>query len=463
MLKRLAVTMCVTLAMTGCSGADEVESADTGPIRIAVDSDVGSDDIMALLYLLQRPDVRVSAVTVSGTGLAHCDAGVRNVLALLDVAGAPATPVACGRATPGPVLGEPWMGAFPPEWRSGTDDMYGIELPASTRRPDQDQAVDVLRRAIEDGSTTVLALGPLTNLADAIRAEPSLVEDVERLVVMGGAVHVPGNVPDVSGAEFNLWADPAAADEVLRSGVPITLVPLDASNHVPVTTFFADALSERRGTPEADVVWRLFEAQPYLTSGMNFFWDPLAAAVAAGGIDVPIEATRLEVLIGAGPETGSLVVTDDGTVIDVVTGADAEAFSRDYLETITGEAVDAPIMPAPDISVELTMEGCAIHTPPAVAPGELVVGGTSTSGAAGDVALVAFGPGGSYERTLRWLDRVGSPTGGGIPAWIVPVSGMLLPAGADALAAWKVERGDHAIACLADGSVLALEPLTAAA
>jgi len=120
--------LLLALTTVSCDTADPEPPSSPGTTPIVVDTDMGSDDVMALLYLLERRDVRIAAVTVAGDGLAHCDAGVRNARAVLALAGSPGTPVACGR--PSPLAGH---NTFPEEWRTYSDDLsriLGLPAPA---------------------------------------------------------------------------------------------------------------------------------------------------------------------------------------------------------------------------------------------------------------------------------------------------------------------------------------------
>ena len=100
-------------------------------MRVVVDTDMGTDDVMALLFLLRRPDVSVTAVTIDGDGLTHRDAGVRNARALLAMAGASEVPVAGGRTSP--LAGD---NAFPEEWRTYADDLTAVpDLPEPSGAP----------------------------------------------------------------------------------------------------------------------------------------------------------------------------------------------------------------------------------------------------------------------------------------------------------------------------------------
>jgi len=172
---RRPATAVIALALLAGACVTDPGSATGSPAttdanlrHVVVDTDLAFDDIMALLYLLQRDDVAIDAVTITGTGEAHCDPGVRNALALLALGGAPDTPVACGRETP--LQG---TNAFPDEWRAAVDDLSMVDLPAVERGADPRGAVRLLLDTL-NGDTTLITLGPLTNVAEALREDPEL-------------------------------------------------------------------------------------------------------------------------------------------------------------------------------------------------------------------------------------------------------------------------------------------------
>ena len=285
-MKRLAVLAAATLAAVaagcGSSGSDS-----SGRVPLVVDTDLGSDDAIALLYLAQSPRIDLRAVTVSGTGLVHCPAGARNAAQLLTLAGRPDVPVACGRGFP--LAG---FHAVPEEWRRAADGLFGLTLPpAQVQR--SGTAVSLLRR--EAPGSTVLELAPMTDLAEALRAEPSLARRIPRVVAMAGAVDVPGNAPGAPAAETNAWIDPVAMRTVLRSGVALGLVPLDATNQAPVTPYVGDALRRYHyATPAATAVWELVNGTR-MADGGSYFWDPLAAVLAVDPTVATATARRIDV------------------------------------------------------------------------------------------------------------------------------------------------------------------------
>jgi pyrimidine-specific ribonucleoside hydrolase len=306
---------------------------------VIIDTDMAVDDWMAILYLLQRTDVDVLAVTVAGTGEAHCDPGVRNALNLLMLAGNPDIPVACGRETP--LQGE---NTFPLEWRDMVDAMNGLQLPENPNTADTGNAVDLLRQTLQAAERPVrlVALGPLTNIAELLDAEPDLVGQIEMLVVMGGAVDVPGNLQggmrtDNAAAEWNIYVDPQAAALVIASGVPITLIPLDATNHAPLTLDFFTAVSGDRATPEAEFLYQILYKQiGFVGSGYWFFWDPLAAVAATDERVVTIEDRTLSVITADGDELGRTLSDENGYPVRVAVDADVSLLEQLLLDVLNG-------------------------------------------------------------------------------------------------------------------------------
>ncbi|HNS51920.1 MAG TPA: nucleoside hydrolase [Anaerolineae bacterium] len=308
---------------------------------VIVDTDMAPDDWMAILYLLQQPGVDVKAIAVAGTGEAHCVPGVQNALDLAALAGRGAIPVACGRETP--LQGDH---AFPSDWREAVDGMLGLALPRSPEAPYEGSAAELLAGVVEQSPEKVhiLTLGPLTNVAEALEAHPELVDNLSGITIMGGAVNVPGNVrasADVGNdlAEWNVYVDPHALAVVLGSGAPVTLVPLDATGDVPVTSGFYKRLKRDRGTPAAEFVYRvLTQQEAKIRAGGYSFWDPFAAAVAVDGSLATFAEVRLSVIEEEGPESGRTAAGDAGQPVRVAVGADAAGFETLFLDGLNGRS-----------------------------------------------------------------------------------------------------------------------------
>jgi pyrimidine-specific ribonucleoside hydrolase len=310
----------------------------SGSIPVIVDTDMAMDDIAALLYLLRHPAIDLKAITVNGVAFAHCDAGVRNSLGLLEMAGAPEIPVSCGQEQPFPG-GRP----APDDWRKSADNLYGARVMTRGRAADDRTAGDLLADTIRaaPGEIVIVAIGPLTNLAAAFQADPSLVGQIREIVIMGGALDAPGNVADGDNAnevaEWNFFADPVAADIVLASGAPITLVPLDATNDVPFSPGFYQRLWANHLTRPAVFIYNLLYLNPWWLDGGMYWWDTLAAAAATDPALVTVEAMALDVVTDEGPEMGRAIESAGGSPVRVAVAADRQRFEALFLAVLNHE------------------------------------------------------------------------------------------------------------------------------
>jgi len=247
--------------------------------RLVVDTDPGVDDALALMLAFASPHVRVEAVTVVA-GNVGLERTVANACTILDVLGADprATPVfrGCDRAL---------LGSRVAATSHGVDGLGDCHFPPSPRRVEAEHASLALVRLANEspGELTLVALGPLTNLAVAISLDPDLPQKYWRLVVMGGAVRATGNMPNPS-TEFNASSDPEAAAIVLGRWPGIALVPWETAMGSVVEM---DRLRQLWSTPgaRADFARRITAQKPALVlehfgvSGM-FAPDPVAMAVA---------------------------------------------------------------------------------------------------------------------------------------------------------------------------------------
>ncbi|WP_223809337.1 nucleoside hydrolase [Nocardiopsis listeri] len=252
--------------------------ADRKTTRVFVDCDPGIDDAVALAYLAARPEVEILGVgAVFGNNTVTVTA--RNALRLLALYGRPDVPVAVGAGRP--LVQEPRLA----EHVHGDNGLGDVELPEPEREAVAESAAELLVRLAREnpGELDVLAVGPLTNVAIAVGLEPRLPELVRRLVVMGGAVEVPGNVG--SHAEANIVNDPEAAEVVFAAGFDLDLVALDITMKTVATSDWLDRLKEVPGE-------RAERTSAFLDFYADFYkgvfgvrqcamHDPLAAAVLA--------------------------------------------------------------------------------------------------------------------------------------------------------------------------------------
>jgi purine nucleosidase len=195
------------------------------PLKIIIDCDPGIDDAIALMLAFASPDeLEILAVTtVAGNvGLHHTEPNARRIR---DLCGAPAVPVLAG--CPRPLL----RGPVTAREIHGETGLEGAGLPSARGEVDSRHAVDFLRDTVKrrPGEVTIVAVGPLTNLAVALVQRPELAGEVRQIVIMGGAAG-SGNV--TPHAEFNFYADPHAARIVFESGAPIVMYGLDVTRQV---------------------------------------------------------------------------------------------------------------------------------------------------------------------------------------------------------------------------------------
>lgn len=331
-----AATVAATAAPTATTAPRTPQAL--APLTLLVDTDVAGDDLVALAFLVSAPNVTLAAITVSGTGEAHCAGGVDVVLRLLDRLKAPEIPVACGRETP--LVGNH---AFPDAWRERVDSGAGLDLAATSRKPSTSTAVDlIVDLSKQHDGLHVLTLGPLTNLADALRADPALAKRLGPVTIMGGAVHVPGNLlccgaPEGNAvAEWNIYVDPHATNVVIDSGLNPSFVSLDGTNQVPVTPAFVDRIMEPTDSPALGVVAELFRANPFMTGGSFYLWDPLAAEVAAGYPIGSLRPVAIAVEEQEGPESGFTRPVDGAANSTYLSKVDAGAAEDTLLGILRG-------------------------------------------------------------------------------------------------------------------------------
>jgi purine nucleosidase len=243
--------------------------------KVVVDHDGAIDDYVSLVMVLSAPDRRVEGVTIS-FGNSYASAAVETTRRIL---------LSHGRQPHVGVYRPEQHGKneFPPEWRkasTGVDEIPGLE---AARRESARDAVTMLRHLLNgEGihNIDVLVTGPLTNVANALRVRTSLVQKIHRLVVMGGAVRVPGNAPGGL-AEYNFYVDPEAAGYILSlvpAGLPLELIPLDATASLPVTPQFVDRLRAGNNVSLRQAAAMLALAAPHPAEPANYFlWDGAAA------------------------------------------------------------------------------------------------------------------------------------------------------------------------------------------
>ncbi len=214
-------------AATAAQQGQPGERGDHGPFRVIIDTDPGVDDALALLLAMRSPELKIEGITPVA-GNVPLELGLPNALRMAEIAGRTDIPVAPGAKTP--LLRRLVTATYV----HGENGLGGAVFPEPKTKPIAEPAADFIRRIVRKypGEVTLIPIGPLTNIATALKVDTELAGMVRGIVLMGGSLS-GGNITPA--AEFNIYVDPEAARIVFQSGVPITMVGLDATRKTSLT------------------------------------------------------------------------------------------------------------------------------------------------------------------------------------------------------------------------------------
>ena len=310
--------------------------------KVILDVDTGTDDAIAIMTAIMSENLEVLGVCAVN-GNRGIDFTTENTLRVVEYLGKD-IPVFRGCSLPMVVsLTEgrrediPYKGPKDPQ-----DNVHGdyLDLPPATI---QEQPVSAVRWLVDtlmasEGDITLIPVGPLTNIAMALRIEPRIAQKIKRIVIMGGGCREVNITPT---AEFNFWIDPEAAKIVFDCGCDILVVPLDATHAATVSIRTAEAL-ERKGTKPATLTARIIRQR----QNAYKHWQPMAdidsvpvhdalavCAVLDESVLGPVVETYADVDIGKGAADGMSIFDLDNRYKDrkknvkVALGADPERFA----------------------------------------------------------------------------------------------------------------------------------------
>ncbi|NVM02538.1 MAG: nucleoside hydrolase [Candidatus Helarchaeota archaeon] len=297
--------------------------------KIIFDGDPGIDDALAIMLALQSEEIQLIGITTVA-GNVNVDRGTINALSLLEYLKIENIPVARGSEKP---LYKELKTA---EFVHGKDGLGNINLPTPEIKPISKSAADFLIKTIKKypNEVTIVATGPLTNMAEILKIDHEISNYILELIIMGGALKVPGNVTPVS--EYNVWADAEAAKIVLESDLPIILVPLDVTMSFTLTTTKISDI-KTANTSISKLISRML---PYYIDVHKklgnidgcYIHDALAMAYT---IDPTLFTTRMmgiEVIINKNKEYGKLIISKAKPPLKICLKVDFQRFLQFFID-----------------------------------------------------------------------------------------------------------------------------------
>jgi inosine-uridine nucleoside N-ribohydrolase len=300
----------------------------TERIPLILDVDTGIDDAAAICLTLHSPEAELLSIsTVAGN--TTIENATRNTLDVLDFLGATEVPVYRGASHP------LVRGLHTATYAHGDNGVGGAELPHTTRGvgPYRGPASIVRHAQERPGEVTLVCLGPLTNLAIALNVEPDLPNLLKKVVVMGGAFWTPGNIKPHQFAEFNLYDDPEAADQVFRAGwKELMAVGLDVTHQAPVTPDVW-SLIVRSDSPPAQIIQALYRSRvEHPETGQSYIHDAMAVAAALDPDLMSWERHTIEMQLDDIHRGESRIV--DGDTVEIAKEVDALTFMSRFYERL---------------------------------------------------------------------------------------------------------------------------------
>ncbi|AKV55838.1 inosine-uridine nucleoside N-ribohydrolase [Bifidobacterium actinocoloniiforme DSM 22766] len=315
--------------------------------KMILDLDTGIDDTLAISYALGSPEVELIGIT-STYGNVLLEQGMRNDLAITDLLGHPEVKVYPG--LPHSSTTDSFSVLPISEFIHGKNGIGDVQIPDSTRKPETQSAVDFIIDAAKTYGQDLIYVptGPMTNIAAALRKAPEIKDQIGKIVLMGGALTVCGNVSAWS--EANISQDPDAANELFRSGAPVTMIGLDVTLQT-LLTYKETARWRDLGTKASAFLADMtdFYIKAYETTSPHLggcgLHDPLAVAVAVDPTLVKTLPINMQVDV-EGPTRGRTIgdntrLNDPHKTMQVAVEVDVPRFLNEFMSRIGGLAQQA--------------------------------------------------------------------------------------------------------------------------
>ena len=382
MNRHLSITFLfvLLLTITGCGQGQQTTStstpisanlpADTNhelipappeQIPIIYDDDGSPDGTTALMYLLSHPAVDLKAVNIS-YGEAHPAIYIQHIGRQLEAFGLVDIPLGYGQDSPLAGTNE-----FPEWLREVANNFWGLPIPNASKTYPAQAAPELMVSVINQSPTpiTIFVSGPLTNVAQALRIDPEIKENIASITMMGGAVYVPGNTYDFypehdnKVAEWNIFSDVQAAKEVFESGIDIYLVPLDATNKVLITR--QDTGLWREGGEIAELAADMYDMLLNSWNAENAaIWDLMTAVLMLKPELCDFQKLNIQVVTREGNTNGqTAIIPGEGSNIFACLEPDAEGIRQTLIEIFSSSK---------DVSTSSPGDTAALEPTPADTP-----------------------------------------------------------------------------------------------
>lgn len=330
----LNTSFCI---MIGSSDEAVFDSKQICTRPLIIDHDGGIDDVIATtLQLFYNPE-RVKAISIAPADCFDKPAfwvmgQLKNLIPLASI-----IPVGLGS--------NEGINPFSDIWREDAWSLARLSIWGKTKDLETfsfdniSSAVQVLKEALENATTEVdiLETGPCTNIAELLHSYPELSKKIHRIFIMGGAVYVKGNVEEKNhdgSAEWNIYNNPQAFLDVLRSGISITLISLDATQHTPIRKEFIKKLEMNTHRIFYRLVYDSLQLiKPLIDIGQYMFWDTLTSIVAINPAIVTTKKLTINVITD-GPSMGKTFEDQNGFEVDVALWANQELFENTVLDIL---------------------------------------------------------------------------------------------------------------------------------
>lgn len=320
------------------STLEQLQSKEKVPVIMDCDADL--DDMIALLYLVSNPKIDLLAITTTPNGKTHLDYGSTNILRLLSYA--QNNSIAVGKSTKPPLE---FSGFFPQLVRKKADELYGLDLPSSTLETAEIESSDLIIEKILScpEQVTLVCTAPLTNLARALKKEPSIKSNIKQVIITAGALNVKGNIEEKHHgyynrfAEYNIFLDVKAAEIVFNAGIKTLLIPLDAVGELSyLNTELYRHLVKLDRTLYTEFLFNAISQLSYPYFGINksvSFMGLLGASLITMPSLAETLPLKLKINQEYGPYFGMITIDRNGFAVEVCLKVPQENFLKHLINS----------------------------------------------------------------------------------------------------------------------------------